>query len=449
MVNIQSRIILLITCIAEAAWLLLAQTSGSTLLLLPCLACFLALVAWTAIQGMALPVLMFFLPFSTLLKLRPGMISVFTIGLLLAYLVYTVRGIKNISIKHMVPALALMAMVLVVKTLYGEAIDNGFVLFFLSLLSVPFFKRELGEKYDFYYLTVGFAVGIVIAALTARYLMGFPTIRQYIRTHEYTGMVRYSGYYGDPNYYSAHVTAALCGVLVLMTNTAKKLRVAFLMIFAVLLVYCGSLAVSKSFWLICIAGVMVWILTFLFQKGKLTAKITIFLALLVGVALLLSSTIFNEQVAMIIFRFSQDRNISDLTTKRTELWNRYMEVLLSDAKLLVFGRGMSQVLINDRAAHNTLIECVYQLGIVGSSALIVWFVCYVRSLLNNTVIAKKKFGLIAVLLIGVIGPWMGLDVLRADEFFLMPMYICVGLVFLSQQTEETELTFSATEEQKV
>ena len=118
------------------------------------------------------------------------MISVFTIGLLLAYLVYTVRGIKNISIKHMVPALALMAMVLVVKTLYGEAIDNGFVLFFLSLLSVPFFKRELGEKYDFYYLTVGFAVGIVIAALTARYLMGFPTIRQYIRTHEYTGMVR-------------------------------------------------------------------------------------------------------------------------------------------------------------------------------------------------------------------------------------------------------------------
>ena len=142
MVNIQSRIILLITCIAEAAWLLLAQTAGSNLLLLPCLACFLALVAWSAIQGMALPVLLFFMPFAALLKLRPGMISLYTVALMIAYLTYAVKGIKNISVKHLVPGLALLAMVLVVKTMYGEWIDNSFILFFFTLLLVPFFKRD-------------------------------------------------------------------------------------------------------------------------------------------------------------------------------------------------------------------------------------------------------------------------------------------------------------------
>ena len=164
-----------------AIWLLVAQTIGSTWLLWPCLICFLAFVAWSALQGMALPVLLFLLPFAALLKLRSGMISFFTIALLIVYAVCTVRGIKNVNITHMVPGIALLVLTLVVKTLYGESVDNGFVLFFASILLIPFFKRELNEeKYDFYYLTVCFTAGIAIAAIAARYLIVFSTIRQYI-----------------------------------------------------------------------------------------------------------------------------------------------------------------------------------------------------------------------------------------------------------------------------
>lgn len=437
MVTIQSKIVLMVACIGEALWLLLAQTMGSTLLLLPCLAVFLTLIFWTALHNMALPTLLFFLPFANLLKIRSGAISFYTVALLLAYLVYAVRGIKNISIKHTVPGLALLAMVLVVRTLYGEPIDNSFILFFCSLLLVPFFKRELEENCDFYFVTVCFVIGIVMAAITSQFLIGFSTIRQYIQIYEYSGMVRYSGYYGDPNFYSVHITAALGGVLVLLINESKKLRIFLLMLMATILVYCGALSVSKSFFLIGLCLILFWLFAFMFQKGKITAKNTLLLIMLAGVLVLLGSAMFNDQILILIDRFSHDNNLSDFTTKRTELWDQYITALVGDWKLLLFGRGFSKVLVNDRASHNTIIQCIYQFGALGSAMLTAWLTYYIRALLGKMKTERKYFAQIAILLIGGIGPWVGLDMLRFDEFFLIPMYLCVGVNFLAQRDEKT------------
>ncbi|MBE6620210.1 MAG: hypothetical protein E7625_02445 [Ruminococcaceae bacterium] len=438
MVTVQSRIISIGMCIIEVIWLLIAQTMGSTLLLLPCLACFLVLIVWAAFQGMALPTLLFFMPFASLLKFRPGMISFYTVALLIVYVIYAVKGIKNININHMVPGLALAALALVVKTLYGYSIDNSFILFFASILLVPFFTRELREKYDFYYLTTCFTLGIVIAAITAQYLVIFPSIRQYIQQLEHSGIIRYSGFYSDPNFYSAHITAALGGVLVLMLNSAKKRRIFWLMVMAVMLVYCGSLGVSKSFLVIAVALTLFWFFALMLERGKFTVKITILMTLLVGVAFLLASTIFTDQVAMFLARLSYDNNLADFTTGRTRLWNQYLNSLFGDPKLLFFGKGLSNVLLNGRGAHNVLIQCVYQFGLLGLSLLAAWFVCHVRTLLRDISIGWKHFAQIAVLMIGTLGPWLGLDMLFSDEFFLMPMYVCVGVIFLSRQDEKME-----------
>ena len=436
MVTIQSKVVLMALCIGEAAWLLLAKTTGSMILLLPCLLCFLTLIAWSALHDMVFPMLLFFLPFSTLLKIQPGATSFYTLALLLAYLIYAVRGIKNISIKHMVPGLALFAMVLVVRTLYGESLDSELIFFFLILLLAPFFQRELGEKYDFFYVTLCFTVGIVIAAFTSRMLLGYSTIRQYINIHEYSGLVRYSGFYGDPNFYSAHITAALGGVMVMLINESKKIRIVALLLMATLLVYCGTLSVSKSFFLIGISLLLLWLFAFMFQKGKITVKITLLLIMLVLTMVLLASTVFNEQIMMLLGRFAQDNNLSDFTTKRTDKWIYYIKAIVGDLRLLLFGRGFSRVLINDIAAHNTIIQCIYQFGVLGSMMLTVWIVYYIRTLLKDTRSEKKHFVQIAILLIGGIGPWVGLDMLQFDEFFLIPMYLCVGMMFLAHQHEE-------------
>ena len=438
MVTVQSKIVSLGLCIIEITWLSIAQIMGNMTLLFPCLACFLTLIVWTAIRGLALPILLFFLPFASLLKLRPGMISFYTVALLIVYVIYVIKGVKNIHVYHMVPGLALMALALVVKTLYGYSIDNDFILFFAGVLLFPFCKRELGEKYDFYYLTICFVTGIVVAAIAARFLIVFPSISQYIRQIEYPGIVRYSGFYSDPNFYSAHITAALGGVLMLMLNTLEKRRIMWLVILAVFLIYCGFLGVSKSFFVITVALVLFWLIALMLQKGKVTIKITILLTLSVGVVFLLASTIFTDQVAMLLMRLSQGNSFSDFTTGRTELWGKYLHAFFEDPKLLLFGKGLSPTLVNGRSAHNIVIQVVYQFGLVGLLLLGAWIVCYVRTLLYNIPIKWKHFSQMAVLVTGALGPWLGLDVLFFDEFFLIPMYVCVGVMFLSQQNENIE-----------
>ncbi len=433
MIAIRSKIIFLVACVVEALFILAMQILGSTPLLLVCLAIFLALIAWSAIKGMAVPVILFFLPFAPLIKLRPGTISFFTIGLLVVYVIYIFMGSRNINIYHWIPGLCLIAIALVVKTLYGYSIDNGFILFSASILLIPFLTRELDVEYDFYWLTVFFALGIIIAAITAKYLAIFPTITRYIGTNVGFGIIRRSGYYGDPNFYSAHITAALSGALVLLLNNIKGKRTSVLIILSGLLVYCGFLSVSKSFMLIAICLFFAWLVEFMFMKGRLSAKLMIFFTFLVGAVFLLSTTVFTDLAGMMLSRFSGVNNLSDFTTGRIELWSKYLNAFAEDPLLLFFGKGFTSVLIFEKATHNTIIQAIYQFGIIGCAFLTGWIVCSIRILLNETKIYLSDMAQIFILLLGIFGPWMALDLLFFDEFFLMIVYVCVALKFIDKR----------------
>ena len=439
MLKIQSKVLWMAVCLLGVMWLLLSQTLGNMILLIPCLACFLAFVVWAALRGWAIPILMFFLPFASLLKFKPGMISMYTVAMLAVFLIYAVKGSKNISIKHFVPALLLIALTLVVKTLYGYSIDNSYILFSAALLLAPLLQRELGEKYDFYWLTMFFAVGIITAALSARALIVFPTITQYyIRTHQLVGGIRYAGFYGDPNFFSAHITAALGGIFVMLLNKLSKARVIILVVAMSLLGYCGFMSVSKSFFVVLVAVVLFWIIALLFAKEKVTAKVAVLFTLIVGVAFLLLTTAFTDMVGMMLMRLSGNQSLSALTTGRIDLWLQYLNAFEEDPLLLTFGKGLSDVLVNDRAAHNTILQSIFQFGLVGSVVMLVWLASYARNLMSGVKIHWHQITQVGILLIGAIGPWMALDLLFFDEFFLMPIYLCLGISFLTQAEESTE-----------
>lgn len=436
MLTIRPRTVILIGCLLEAAWLLVAQTLGYTAFLIPCLVAFLALTAWSAIKGMALPVLLFFLPFATLLKIRPGEISFFTIALVAVYAICLLLGHKKISVIHAIPGAAVVALCLIVKTVYNYQPDKSFLLFSASLMLAPFVAKEFGKKYDFYWLTLFFSIGIVIASISSLYLTGFPTIARYIEYYELFGVVRHSGYYGDPNFYSAHISAALSGILVLFLNNTSKRRFVLLVIATLLLMYCGFLAVSKTFFLIAICLLLLFFLEFMFQKGKVSAKLLLLITIIIGVAFLLSTTAFSKLVDMILSRFASDTNLSDFTTGRTDLWIRFFHAFMDDGVLLAFGKGYTDVTLIERGAHNTIIQAVYQFGLVGCLAMVGWMVCCFRVYLSNVNVKWNCVAQIFLILIGTVGPWMALDLLFFDEFFLMPMYICVGVISVANKSAD-------------
>lgn len=435
MITIRLKTLLLCACFIEALWLLAAQTLNVTVLLLPCLICFLLLVGWAAIKNAAMPVILFFLPFAPLLKFRPGTISFFTIALLLVYVIYAVTGSRQVRVLHLIPALLLVVLTLVVKTAYGFGIDNTYILFAVTLVLLPFLTREMGEGYDFYWLTVCFALGICLAAVTAQYLTVFPTINRYIDVNTSLGMVRRSGYNGDPNFYSSHITTALGGLLILLLNNDKRSKLFVLVPLVCLLLYCGLMSVSKSFFLISACLLLLWLAELLLQRGKVSVKVTLIVTLTIAGLFLLSSTVFTDMLDVLFSRFGQDTNLSDFTTGRTVVWDRYIGALFEDARLLLFGQGYTDVIIGEKPTHNTLLEGVFQLGVIGFALLVLWIVYCVRTLLDGATIRRRQTAQLVILLIGTFGPWMALDYLFFDEFFLFPVYICVAVRFLHQQRE--------------
>jgi O-antigen ligase len=421
--------------------LLFAQVVNNVWLIAPCLLCFLITIAWAALRGWAIPVLLFFLPFAAVLKINPGAISFYTIALLIVMMTYIVRGYKRISIIHLIPAMCLIALTLIIKTAYGYSLDNTYILFVVSLMLMPFLQREIGEKYDFYWLTVFFSVGIIVAAFSARGLIIFPTItRYYIRTHQIiSGGVRYAGFYGDPNFFSAHICAVLGGILVMLTNRPARHRAIALVALMSMLVYCGFMSVSKSFFVILVALFLCWIVALLFAREKMTAKVAILLTTMVGVVFLLMTTAFTDMVGMMLARLTGNQSLSELTTGRTDLWLQYLRAFDQDTLLLFFGKGLSDVLVNERASHNTIIQIIFQFGLVGGVMMAAWLICYARNLMSGVKVRMSQLTQLGILLIGAIGPWMALDLLFFDEFFLMPIYVCLGATFLTQHDEARAL----------
>ncbi len=432
MIAVRSKIIFLIVCVFESMYILFAQVLGNTILLLPSLAIFIALAAWASIKGMAIPFLMYFMPFAPLIKLQPGAISFYTIALLVAYIIYIVMGSRNISVVHLVPGLLLIGLILIVKTAYGYSIENYFILFSASILLIPFLSREIDTKYDFYWLTVFFALGIILSATTAQFFASLPSIVRFIGRSTTYGVVRYSGYYGDPNFYSAHITAALGGSLFLLFNNKKKKRIAVIALIIVALLYCGFLSVSKSFFLITICLFLVWGIEFLFRKGKLSAKIMIIMTVIIGIVFLLTSTVFRDLLDSILLRFSGNNTLSALTTGRTDLWVQYIKALFDDPFLFLFGKGFTYVLISDLSSHNTIIQAVFQFGIVGCVFLLLWLLCFIRAFLRDTKISWSSLAQVFILIIGSFGPWLALDLVFFDEFFLIPIYVCVAINYSSK-----------------
>lgn len=440
MITIRSKTLLLCACLVETVWLLVAQMLNVTALLLPCLACFLVLVAWSAIKNMAMPVMLYFLPFSPLLKIRPGTISFFTIALLLVYAIFAVTGSRQRKVLHLIPALLLVVMTLVVKTAYGYEMDNTYILFIITLMLVPFLAREMDEGYDFYWLAVCFALGVCIAAITAQFMTVFPTISRYITVdvNSLLGYSRLSGYMGDPNFYSCHITVALSGMLVLLLNNDNRKKLFVLVPLVCALLYCGLLSVSKSFLLISACLLLLWVLEVLFRKGKASIKVTLIFTLVIGGVFLLSSTIFTDLLGTMFSRFGQDSNLSDFTTGRTDVWNNYITAIFSDARLLFFGQGYTSAFIGDKATHNTLLQSLFQFGVIGLALVLAWIVFFVQSLLDGAKAHWRQGTQLAILLIGAFGPWLALDYVFFDEFFLLPFFVCMAVRFLHQKHEESE-----------
>ncbi len=433
MVTVNKNHLLVLVCMIISATLCIGHITGSRILVILAMLLFLGGVVFTSRTGKVLYLLCYFIPWATLIKFEPRTMSIYTIGLIGACLLTWIRYRMTVQ-RYMLPAVALVMLMVVVRLFYGFGMDNSFIMFCIMLLLFPIMGEDLHQTYDFYHLNFFFSIGIISAALSAYFLVQYPTIARFIDVISVQDITRYSGYYGDPNFYSAHIAAALGGYLILFSHARKRMLESIVM--SVTLLYCGLLSVSKSFVIVAALMILLWILLILRIRKHISYKI-ITIVVIGAIALgIITSDIFSGLFNIIAIRFGSVSNLSDLTTSRSTIWATYLQYLEDNPGVLLFGKGYVNVLIEGRSSHNTILQGVYQFGIVGFIIFIFWLKDLFKITLKNLKLERKQYLARFILVVGVIFPWMSIDLLFFDEFFLMMFYISLGFKWLHKQSDE-------------
>ena len=423
--------VLLGGCLLACLLLVLAQTVGNGLLLLLVLIGCLLLAALACRQGLAIPVLLFFLPWSPLMKLAPGRISFYTIGLLICCALALAQDGMRLTVRQVVLAASLMALTLTAKILQTGSITNDYLMFVFMLLLFPCVARSCPRATSFRCATMFFAGGIFSAAILARLVAHYPNISRYIIVESYLTVTRLSGFYGDPNFYSAHVTACLAGVLVLLSRETEKRRQILLAAVSVALLYCGLLSASKTF-VLTVACLFLFWLPILLERGNYgSARTRLLFGVLCAVAFVLVSPAFRQVIRIIGARFTEGEGLAGLTTNRTALWLQYLTAFVHDIPLTLFGAGYTSVNLFRKASHNTLIQAVYQFGILGIPLLLVWMWNMLADMFPESDKPLAGWKYTVLLCVGSFLPWMALDILQYDEFFLLPVYVLLGVAHVA------------------
>lgn len=417
--------------------LCLAHIRGSTLMVLACLAAFMLLIAHACISDVSFPILLYFLPWSPILRSDPHSFSFYTFAIVLVCGISIFKKRFRFKRYHIAAALVLAVLTLFSKLLDGTSLTFDYVAFLMLVMVFPVVKEEWKqEKYDFYQAVAAFSVGIILAALCALFLASYHGLAQFIRIDAWLTVIRRSGFYGDANFYAAQITAALGGGLVCLLREKKGARSVFLFILQVLLLYCGFLSASKSFVLISVLLLLLWIVGLFRLQGRSAFKLLLILAAVVVTVFIATSEMFRELIQVFVTRFSFRANISDFTTGRTDVWKDYIQELLRNWKTLFLGEGYTKVIIGEKYTHNTLLQMVFQLGLLGTLVLLVWMGCFFMDAPKKIKGMKIPLSHRLLVVVGAFAPWLAIDALFFDDFFLLQMYVYLGLRWMYGQQEQ-------------
>ncbi len=425
--NLRTLMILSLLLVAAVCYV---QILGRSLLILTSLILFLAFSIWAGVSDLSFPFLLFFLPWSPLLKLYQGSISFYTIAMLICCLITLVKSHFQIRKYQYILTVLIFNITLIAKILQGNGFSNSYLFFFAMLMLFPCIANNDIQKCDFWYMTLFFSIGIISAALSAQHMAGYANISEYIKVDSYLTITRLSGYFGDSNFYSAHITACLGGVQLLLITEQERGRRIILLTLEVILIYCGLLSASKSFVFVFAFMFIVWVPLIIERSGQKSGRWQLLLGLICAALIIIVSPEFQKLFSILDDRFAYSANISQLTTGRSNLWIRYIDAFMHDPILTLFGEGYSNVNLGGRSSHNTIIQGIYQFGVLGFPLLLTWVGLTTKNVLSEA-INKVQWKMVILLYSGVVLPWLGLDILFFDEFFLLPFYAAVGVVYAS------------------
>lgn len=312
----------------------------------------------------------FVLPMANIFKVSPGSQSFFTI-ILLAYVVL-----------HLVlPRKATLLVVLfAVYVIISELWVDSFNLFrtiklicnllFLSSILNSQVKLKIKEIF------LSYIIGNVVASTISMMDSSFFRVESYIGRKEIAGNIaedveRFAGLYEDPNYYSIGLIISLC--LIVIMYYKREMKPIFGVLISAVLVFFLLQTYSKSAMFMLMLPVAM-LLYSMIKKKKYVLSLVLSASAVIVVILAFSGRIPAFELVIDRIMASEtttgETDINALTTGRFNIWLMYIEFFVNHIRSAIFGVGINTGLIEGRAAHNTYIDILYHLGILGGTLLI-------------------------------------------------------------------------------
>ena len=422
-----STLLFAISCICLLTF---AQVSGITFLILFALIFYLGVVL-LANEQFTIPLFLFFLPWSTILKLSPGSISFCSLAIILVFVCKLFRNIqKGLSPHLLLSVVGILIVTLVASATNNYAVSLSFLMFMAMLVAYPLLLKWTSSKVNFETCILFYSIGIISATIVAFVFEGNENLTSYITVLDNDQeIIRRCGFYGDPNFYASQIITAIGSILLILSNkSSKKATNAVLLI---VLIMCGAISLSKSY-IICLAAVFAAWLFFQMRRGRGKFIKALFVVVSVVVIGLVSGA-FSDIIDQYLVRFAGAGDASSLTTGRSELWKEYFDFFISNPLDMLLGQGYTSVFKEGvhKGSHNTLIQCVYQLGLIGSA----FFAWWTASTMNSIKCREKiKFSGVILLIISCFSMWMGLDMMFVDDLFLNVVVFALGLKYMQSET---------------
>lgn len=422
----------LLLSIACACFLLVAQGLGISILIFAALACFLAMMVF-AKDECIIPLFLFFIPFSTVLKVSVDSISFSSVGIVL---VFALKCLTNLKTK--VPTILIISIIgIVITSLLASIINNygispSYIMFVGMLVAFPLITIWTNNKVNYETCVLFYSLGIILATILSFIYRDNYNLLAYINVFmDETIVERHCGFYADPNFYAAQIITAIGGQFLLINKKKNMKFWNVILLFA--LIVCGAYSVSKSFIICFFAVFLAWM--FCQVKNGVGNFVKVLFVISVVVAVVLGSGAFSNIVDQYLFRFGMAEDASSLTTGRSGLWREYLDFLINNPVDLLLGQGYTSVFKGvHKGSHNSLIQCIYQLGIVGGVFFAYWFITVVGLLKTR----KVKFSYMILLVVSCFSMWLGLDVMFFDDLFLTILLFAFGLKYAQNELKITD-----------
>lgn len=248
----------------------------------------------------------------------------------------------------------------------------------------------------------------------------------------YTEGDLYSGYFAGigsgRNYFGAVVSPAI--TIIILYFLEKKVTVFDVALYSVTAALCLiSIVLSGSRTSVICLLIPIGLVIFCFVKSFFKFNFKLVPLIIVGVIIgVFVFSKYDESVAFLLERFED----SDVKTgnNRFTLWVYYIDEMTKNLWTCFIGSGsIDKVKVVE---HNTVVQCLYELGIMGFATLV-----GAVTLVYKKFVGENKLSLVSFFpLIAVILPYMGINGLYGDQL----SYLLVLCALIMKDFSKTKVT---------